>query len=278
MPMNVALANGWAQLLLIPTLKKTKCVQRCLWDAHLIPSIHTFLMFFFVFIHSYYTILLLSAAHPFTVVDTHINAHIKRPKHFQFRLFHSLSITSSRSLCMYFFRIHIHINIHSVLYIVCAQCTHVYFCWAKHICIIKTQIDWQKSIMSLLLSWEALSFSQEIHCAMCFFLLIVKRGKGGRKAVWDANGALSSTPRNQIIAVSHFIIHIKCLLAKILYSIPHCVHVHIFTITYRYVKQPINLANNAWKSVCTLKLFCLCIFIRKCKLLTQVERQYSIAR
>lgn len=51
-----------------------------------------------------------------------------------------------------------------------------------------------------------------------------------------------------------------------------------FPNQYRYVKQQINLVSNAWKSVCTWKLFCLCIFIRKCKLLTQVERLYSIAQ
>lgn len=26
-------------------------------------------------------------------------------------------------------------------------CVRLFFCWAKHICIIKAQIDWQKSIM-----------------------------------------------------------------------------------------------------------------------------------
>lgn len=46
----------------------------------------------------------------------------------------------------------------------------------------------------------------------------------------------------------------------------------------RCVRQQINLVNSASRSVCTSKLFCLCTFIRKYKLLTQVEQLYSTAQ
>ena len=79
------------------------------------------------------------------------------------------------------------------------------------------------------------------------FFFVLKWEEGGMKTGWDANGAFSSTPRNQIIAVSHFIIHTKCLLAKILYSIPLCScshfhnHIQVCKATNQFGEQRVEI-------------------------------------
>lgn len=112
--------------------------------------------------------------------------------------------------------------------------------------------------MSLLLS-----FSQEIHCAMCFLfaLFALQCRQDGKRSgwrgwdglCWDANGTFSNTPRNQIIAVSHFIIHTKCLLAKILYSIL-CTGgglcSHFYNRTHTYTRLSIYLSIFLYIQVC----------------------------